>query len=245
MDSLGIKSDFTSHLLDEVKPVLLQSLDDNKEAFGERFTAVLDGIEEKSTPIGPPPTPRVRFLEVLLHEIGEVEGAIRAMRMASAFSRQFPARKTYEKKGITETEYLKYHLEHYSQEIYRLREALTRLIRAIEKEASANSVKKRCKFLKKAVLDGFDKQAKARGILVHVERYRDTELDRMDTLRLFSKNFKDPEMLGLKVVHDAAYRSKRLKVSSDIAKSVDNIEEEVKKIYVELDLLVFPKKAQA
>jgi len=243
---------FTARVLDELQPHFESLLDDVelRQAFGERLIAEMRGEAVSGEPIGRAMTDRQKLLARLLKQISLLNGLIEAVAMAAIFVRQFPYRETNEARGITKVAYLRYHYEHYLQDVYRIREALVTTVDVVRKDAVRSAPSKDTGRLarehldgvKKAILDAFDHVAGQRGRIVHEERYDDSELSRMDSLNFYPELIASDLFEGLEVVHEEAYRGKRAKVAREIERWQGELEKVIEAVFAELEPFVFGRE---
>ena len=247
-----MEDSFRQHVLDEVIPTLRIHDPDWSQAVGERILADILALEGPTAPIGPPPDARKLFLNKVVGHLSDIDAALLALRMAAVFCRQFPTRATYAKRGVTESAYLKYHVEHYWQELFRLRESLITLVRVVTRHAARQAQGERRRQTRehgeqivKAVSDGFEAVSGVRGRLVHQARYRDADLDRMDTLDLILNGLEDEDRETFQHLHQAIYREKRASAADEIEAMTTSVELQIEKVYAELDRLLYPNSADA
>jgi hypothetical protein len=238
---------FAHHVLDELTPTLRLLAVEHREELAERVLDDLTGSGGPTGPIGHPPTPRGLFLRNVVTRLSDIGAALRSIRMAAVFCRQFPARRTYEAQGITESLYLTYHVEHYWQELYRLRESLLGLVKIVARQATRDakdlveqaSVKRRGDALANGVEAAFKDVADFRGVLVHQSRYRDDDIGRLDSLKLIMGQLDDDDRQVFAALHDDIYRSKRAEAAQQIESMAVALEPQIEKIYDALDTILY------
>jgi hypothetical protein len=238
---------FAHHVLDELTPTLRLLAAEHREELAERVLADLTGLDRPTGPLGPPPTPRGLFLRKVVARLSDIDAALRSIRMAAVFCRQFPARRTYEAQGITESAYLTYHVEHYWQELYRLRESLLGLVKIVARQAARDArdqherarVKQLGDGLANGVEAAFKHVSEFRGELVHQSRYRDDDIGRLDSLNLIMTQFDDDDRQAFATLHDEIYRNKRAEAGRQIESMAHALEPQIEKIYETLDRILY------
>ena len=125
-----------------------------------------------------------------LQEFSEINSSIERLDQCLVYLTHFPAKKSFRFHGLSESDWLRYHIEAYLQETYILYTRLTRFLRMVEKVAIASSDKAgllSAKGLKRIVEESFAAIVKTRAGHVHEHRFDATELRNLDTLVLLTK----------------------------------------------------------
>jgi hypothetical protein len=235
------------HVLDELTPTLRLLADENRDELAKRVLADVTGQQGPTGPVGPPPTPRGVFLRNVVARLSDIDAALRSIRMAAVFCRQFPTRRTYEARGVTESAYLTYHVEHYWQELYRLRETLLGLVKIVARRAAKDardhderaSIKRFGESLANTVEAAFEQVADFRGELVHQSRYRDDDIGRLDSLSLIMSQLDEADRQVFATLHNEIYRRKRAEAARQIESMADSLHLQIEKIYEVLDTILY------
>jgi hypothetical protein len=128
-----------------------------------------------------------------------------------AYLSHYPGSRTFRFHGLSEANWLRYHIEAYLQETYVLSERLNRFLRKVEKVAIGKRDKGGVgltRKLKKSVELSFKSVVVTRGRHVHEYRFQDDELRNLDTLVLLTNAGK---MRSLRAFRRAQYLTALLK----------------------------------
>lgn len=128
------------------------------------------------------------FMSLLMNTVAEVRSSLQTLEDVSMFLNSFP----YRSKKITQERYVRYHVEHFYQEVYILQNRLEvfgkRIARACRSSSNAEKVE--------AVTSAFSKLVRAfashiierRGEHVHVERLDDLELGKFSAYEMLARH---------------------------------------------------------
>jgi hypothetical protein len=161
--------------------------------------------QPKDFPKGPEPSLNERYWINWFHEFTEIHASIERLDQSLVYLRHYPRSRAFRFHGLSEADWLRYHIEAYLQETYILFQRLSRFLRKIEKVAisardknglsSANRLK--------AILDAsFNSVVTVRSGHVHEYRFRDDELRNLDSLVLLTKTGK---LSGLRALRSVQY----------------------------------------
>lgn len=157
------------------------------------------------TPKGPEPSTNERYWLNWLRDFNEVDGSMRRLNQALAYLSNYPASRVFRFQGLSQADWIRYHIEAYLQETYILSERLDRFLRKVEKTAVAARDKAGVSAVKglRATVDAtFKNVVKVRGGHVHEYRFQDDELKNLDTLVLLTKAGK---MRSLRVFRELTF----------------------------------------
>jgi hypothetical protein len=143
----------------------------------------------KNSPASPEPSASERYWLRWFQDGAEIDSSRRRLDQALAYLSHCPPSRGLRFHGLSEADWLRYHIEVYLQEIYILFERLKHLLRGVEKVAvrgldreGLGSIKK----LRKALDGTLSAFVAARGSHVHERRFQDDELKNLDTLVLLT-----------------------------------------------------------
>jgi hypothetical protein len=142
------------------------------------------------TPKGLKPSANERYWLDWFQEFSEIDASMRRLDQALVYLSHFPHSKVFRFHGLSEADWIRYHIEAYLQEIYILSERLSRFLRKVEKVTISHRDKgglssvKQLKLSVDATLKGV---VRTRGGHVHEYRFQDGELSDLDTMVLVTK----------------------------------------------------------
>ncbi|MBU1076995.1 MAG: hypothetical protein KKH98_06875, partial [Spirochaetes bacterium] len=178
----------------------------------------------------------------LFREFIEIAYSLENLENIKIYISHFPKCKKYEKNGITRTIYLKYHIENYFNEIYILRERLNKFLNIFKKYYKSNEkIKRHIKILQEFINKCFINLTNSRDSHVHEYRYKDKDIERLDSWDLLSRGIKykkgriKKEDIIYIYYEDSSY--KRIK-SDWIKRMIDN-QEQIMKIIDEYCKIVY------
>jgi hypothetical protein len=192
-----------------------------REAYGTLLNAVRDRLlddliatiprgairklftgEPLSPPASPNPSEYERYWADWLFEFGEVDAAMQHLRQATAYLAKYPGRRYFRK--WSEADWIRYHFEVYLQGVYILQERLQHFLKRARKAAIAGRSKRGMGVIDRlmvVVADSLASVSRTRGSHVHVRRYDDDALYRLDGLVLFTKATIMRPLLPVKTLH--------------------------------------------
>jgi len=154
---------------------------------------------------GPEPSPNERFWLDWFQEFTEIDSSIRRLNQALVYLSYHPNSRTFRFHGLSEADWLRYHIEAYLQETYILVERLRRFLRKVEK-VTIDACDRRGLSLVKTMLeawkDSFKMLVTTRARHVHEYRFESDELRDLDTLVLVTKNGR---LRGLRLMRRVQY----------------------------------------
>lgn len=206
-------------------------LDDTKtkKEFGEAVRNIIFDIDGRRTISKKPGKKELFHAKRIFRPLSEVLNSFESIQNISVYIRSFP----YKRQGISEVNYLRYHIENYLNELYilklRLERYLKTLSRAYKRTKWKDQINKIVEKLNSYVQQAFEVSINARGYHIHEYRYTDDDLDRLSTLNLYS-NASDEKLANIaKSLFGSAYRDIR-------KKWVKKIESDMKGIHDLLEL---------
>lgn len=165
-------------LLRELRPRVLRA------AGADEWTLVRRAAAKRSRRKEPPQPKLSRddiFIIRLCHLVDEIAGSLDVLDDTVVYLQRSP-------RGIPRERYVRYHFEHYIQQIYilrnRLRMLCDSLARAYRKTALASAVASTAEDLKTKVDNCFAGVIKVRGAYVHEEQVQIAELYRLTLLKM-------------------------------------------------------------
>lgn len=198
-------------------PVLDEMRTTNADEYGEVFANILfdrEGARSLKRPL----SLREQLFMKLWHGFIEINNSFEALNDVPLYIRHFPSNATQ----ISKLRYLHYHIINYVNEVYILTERLaaytTVVSRAYQNSPSLKQMKIQLERAKK-LPEVFDSFVRVRGAHVHVARYDDDDLDRLQLLELLS-NVPDNKEPGLsRLLYQRAIRTTRKKWLEIMAKN--------------------------
>jgi hypothetical protein len=162
------------------------------------------GLPQPETVVkNPKPSPNERYWLTWFEEFTEIDSSMNRLDQALVYLSHYPRSRTFRFHGLSEANWLRYHIEAYLQETYILFERLNRLLRKVEKVAIAARDKggvlsaKKLQTSLEASLKGV---VATRGRHVHEYRFQDDELRNLDTLVLLTNAGKMRTLRGFRTV---------------------------------------------
>jgi hypothetical protein len=146
--------------------------------------------QAKNIPKGPGPSANERYWIGWMEEFTEINSSIERLNQTLVYMTHFPASRAFRFHGLTEADWLRFHIEVYMQEVYILHSRLTHFLRRVEKTAIASRDKGGlilAKSMQRTVDTSLDAILKVRGRHVHEYRFQDPELRNLDSLVLITK----------------------------------------------------------
>lgn len=145
--------------------------------------------QPKDTPKIPDPTANERYWIQWTREFSEIHSSIERLNQSLVYLTHFPASRGFRFHGLSEADWLRYHVEVYLQEAYILVARLTRFLRRVEKTAAGSCDRggvTSARRMKALVDNVFAGVVKARSGHVHKYRFEDAELRNLDSLVLLT-----------------------------------------------------------
>jgi hypothetical protein len=143
----------------------------------------------KDSPAGPEPSASERYWLRWFQEGAEIDSSRRRLDQALAYLSHGPKSRALHFHGLSEADWVRYHVEVYLQETYILFERLKHLLRGVQKVATRGLDKEglgSVKRLRRVLDDTLSAFVKARGSHVHERRFQDEGLKNLDTLVLLT-----------------------------------------------------------
>jgi hypothetical protein len=137
------------------------------------------------------PSANERYWIDWFREFSEIGSSVDRLNQALVYLARFPENKTFRFHGLSEADWLRYHIEAYLQETYVLYSRLRRFLRKVEKVAIASSDRvgiTSARDLDRTVTASLANVVKIRGGHVHEYRFDDKELRDLDVLVLVTKH---------------------------------------------------------
>jgi hypothetical protein len=120
-------------------------------------------------------------LRDLFYGFIEILRCIERLTQIETYIRKMPGFKEYKRKNITDTAYMKYHIEKYFEEMYILKERLIRYLRKIKKyykrDVNIQTELAKMEDLLNKSLDGI---ISTRGRHIHESRFTDEDINRLE-----------------------------------------------------------------
>ena len=116
----------------------------------------------------------------------------------------------YQNTRIKKINHLRYHIEHYLNEIYiiktRMLTLLTKLERMYKKDKRIKDIKNKLNNTKRIIEKSLHNITTNRGAHVHVYQFNTTDLKRLDTFELLSSNWSGDDVLKFEFICDFFYK---------------------------------------
>lgn len=210
--------------VDKVKPLIKRI--DQKE-LEKSVSDSIEGISKKPIPLGL--TKEETFYRDVFWYFGEIKKSLETLEYIPIFINSFRKSKAYGEAGITDTIYLRYHIEHYLQENYillvRVRRFMGWLSHGFKKEGR-NRESLFVSKLKDAFEDVMKNLRLVRKYHVHQARYDDNVLNMSTLFELAISSDDEDAKVGATLFYKLAKKewSERIKKNNqDLKKSLDMI----------------------
>lgn len=166
-------------------------LADLKKSISVDFIKEWIGIRQSDgSPKPVEPSMNERYWINWFREFVEIQASVQRLEQALVYLSHYPASRVFRFHGLSEADWLRYHIEAYIQETYILCERVKRFLRKVEKATIAANDKdglRSVRMLKTVVDDTFKKVLRTRGSHVHEYRFDDDGLKQLDGLVILTK----------------------------------------------------------
>lgn len=221
--------------VDKVKPLIKKGM--HQKELEQAVSDSIEGITRTPKPLSLPE--EEAFYRDIFWRFGEINKSLETLEHISVFINSFRKSKAYREAGITDTIHLRYHIEHYLEEIYilllRVRAFMNWLSRKFKKEGRIRE-SLFVSELKKAFENVTNNLESVRGDHVHQARYDDNILN-VSTLFEIVSSGDDKEM---KVAAIISYKRAKKEWSERIKKNNKALKESLDAIFEALIPIVFP-----
>lgn len=175
---------FHRSLFQEFRAVIMPIAEHNMEELGETLLNEILDLKRKRV-IDRRRSQKEAFLANLFYGYIEIWDSYHSLKDIQVYIGRFP----YTNTGISKVACLSYHIVNYMNEMYILKQRLitflTKTGRLYKKDQLHHQVLRSTKPLFKIVKDALSRIIKTRGIHVHQSRYKDEDLERLNTIELF------------------------------------------------------------
>jgi hypothetical protein len=137
------------------------------------------------------PSANERYWVNWLREFSEIHSSVERLDQVLAYLSHYPGNKTF--RGLSESDWLRYHIEVYLHETYILRERLKRFLKRVERSkliARDSGALGVVRMLQTHVDTALVNVIRLRGSHVHDQRFDDEELKKLDVLVLITQSGK-------------------------------------------------------
>ena len=173
-----------------------------KEGLDPDFIKSLFGLPEKrAKPAHRAPSPNERFWLNWFREFTEVNDSVDRLSHVVVYLSHYPRNRALRFHKLSESDWLRYHIEVYLHETYILRERLSRFLRKLQKlalSARDRSGVDSVRGLRATVETSLHSVVRIRGGHVHEHRFEDEELRNLDSIVFLMKNAKLRRLHGLR-----------------------------------------------
>lgn len=213
-------SDFHKALARELEYVFAPIVTNHKTEFGQTIiNSLLDDpgarhLDRRSTE-------RELFYRRLFEGFSEIHSSCESMKNTEVYLRRFPFSGT----RITLPGYLKYHVENYFNEMYIFEQRVLKYLTQIGREYRSDSRHAKVLAATRPLFRLVDQELKGivdtRGRHVHVHRYTNEDLERLELMNLLTSNPSDIEEIAevLTPYYKAEYRRIRSEWRSRVRKN--------------------------
>lgn len=183
---------FIELLLNEMTELSLKGMsEDDEKEFGKRMQAVIFGKPITKKQIGRLHTKKTKFIRNLFHCFIELSESIETMKMIPAFINHYPHTSKYKHLRVTQSRYIKYHVENYFNEVYIYKERLVKLFSILNSECNAKQLPKEREYvnaIKATVMESIQGVCDTRNNHTHTKRFTDSKFDQMGVIDLLSQS---------------------------------------------------------
>ncbi len=202
-------------------PILEQGISNNPDLVKARFRKIMTGDNEDEENISRTLTIEESEFAKLFSQYLEVFKSFEAIKDLGFLIGRFP----YARTRVTRVRYLRYHIESYFHELYIIKKRLIKMANTIRKLYSYTSITKSLlpllDYLDDYVNTSMSDISDTRSKHVHVTRYTDTDLERLDTYDFLAEQ----ELLGaFRGFIDFEYRDVRKKWRVRIISTTDQLD---------------------
>lgn len=172
-------------LFNVIRERLLEGLVDSFEPG--MVKEMLGIVPRRNLPRSEPSTANERYWMIWFWELSEINATLERLGQIFTYLSHYPGSRVF--RGLSEADWLRYHIEFHLQETYVLRERLKRFLKKVEKataEARDKSGLSVARVLKTRVDLSLKNIVSARGGHVHHYRFDDEELKKLDGLVLIT-----------------------------------------------------------
>lgn len=171
-------------ITEEAQRVILPAFDESNSEIGEALWNTLFDTGGP-TVTSQKPSNKELFFGKIFQGFLEIDSSVRTLNDIEIYIATFP----YRNKPITKPRHLRYHLENYFNEIYLLKERLkaylTKIGRYYKKDNRHQSILRRTRPIFRVVRNSLKGIIETRRVHVHVVRFSDKDLDRLESMELF------------------------------------------------------------
>ncbi len=251
MSSVKTNDKFETTLLDEIAEIIKRDYSDPKKRkfFRKTLKNELFGKKEKISFPGEAFSKKEVFLYDIFKIYFEIRKSLESMEMAAAFIRRSP---NYGSKKVNKAAYLRYHIESYLGEMYVFKNRLEKFFNQFIKEAKKAGLKDRqeeTSRLKNKLLGILNQSAeiRQRGSHIHIRRYSDDDLEKLESLDLFASFKKSRKNINktfraLELYRDLEFKRtrkawiKKINTNNRIVREeiIDRVFEKIKPTFLEL-----------
>lgn len=168
----------------------------------------------------PEPGPNVKYWIGWMRDFSEIHNSLTRIEHSLVYLSTYPSNRAFRFHGISEADWLRYHLEAYLQETYIFVQRLQAFLGRVEKltaRAGDRSGLMEVRKLQDWVVRSFQNLVTARGGHVHRSRFESDELRNLDLAVLLTKSGKAHQLRPLRAVHYAESLAKwRKQVSANV-----------------------------
>lgn len=217
------------------------------KAIGQRLRNTIFGDKpQKNSELAYPITIEQNNYLRLLMVVNEVYHSYSNLLDCAIYIRQYPNYKSYKKREITKTKYLRYHIEKYFEEMYILKTRIEIFLNIVRKSyKNSNDYLLSIDKIQKIILKPFEGIIDTRGRHTHSKRYEDEGLSRLELLELLTKNPTERVLMLLKDYKDSfVYREIRSKWYKQISTNNKAVEGILDKFFDCMHPLVFDKDGE-
>jgi len=220
---MGALNDFIGIIQDELQPFLFRMSATPSGIFVSNLRATI--VRDPAQAAEPELIPREKFLVEVHSHLIEIDAALTALRSIELYVRRFPYRKT----SITESAYLRYHIENYLNEVYLLKERTLVLVRRLARRYRSDPIlqvlHQQSEILVKAIEEILAPIVRPRGDHVHQRRYDDAALAQLSLVEYAAR--RDPELApAYQLMYRQIRKEKRLWIAAnnhEIEAAIDDV----------------------
>ena len=178
---------FQSYLVREARAIIKPIVEQHMDELGQTLWNELLDLEGKRV-VDRNLSQRELFFREVFYRFIEIDTSYIALKDIEVYIGRFP----YSKDNISKVRHLHYNISNYMNEIYILKERLsaylTKIGRLYRKDRRHQKILKSTRPIFKMVTNTLSGITKIRGIHVHQLRYKDKDLERLNTLELLVRN---------------------------------------------------------
>lgn len=218
---------FNSLIIEEAKRLMLPSFKIRQKELGE---AIWNTLFDTGGPtvISHKPSEKTKFFGKIFQGFLEIQASVSTLYDIEIYISSFP----YHNKQITKPRHLRYHLENYYSELYLLKERLiaflTKIRRFYKQDSRHQSILRMTRPTFSFVSSSLKGILETRRIHVHVARFSDKDLDRLESMNLYHTAGFDSS--GADRLFDNFYKSTYRSIRSKWKKVLKNNNAELLKL---------------